>query len=228
MATLKQRMGALLAKMRANQDAGEAEVVRLESDEAPKREVTIAQLKQGYGEVVETMQAVRTHLDDQATRSAEMMETMRGLPEVLRTIPEATRVQTQLLKAIQSHLESQNTTNGHLTDAINGMARSAREQDETLADIREHLGAEAGTRRELHTGIVALHSTMESVESSNLAARDALSEAQSQAQRAEERMAEMYRRGQRTNAIMLLISALLAAGAVGAAVYLVVWGPASG
>lgn len=223
MATLKEKMGSLLGRMRAGQTATSVEVARRpesEADTAARKEVTLAQIKQGYGEIVETMQALRVHLDDTQQRQAQMTRMMEGLPEVLRTLPEATRTQTQLIKAISSHLESQNTTNSHLTEAIQGLSKSADRQDETLGSIREHLTEEAGTRRELNTGVLALNSTLESVEASNLAAKDALTAAQEQARRSEERMADLYRKGARFNAFMLFFSAMMMAAAVGVVVWL--------
>ncbi len=222
MATLKQKMGELMGFMRGNGPA-RYDVARYDVTDAgdpQRRDVTIAQLKQGYTEVVDTMQALRTHLDETQKRQAQMARMMEGLPEVIKTLPEATRTQTQLFKAIGAHLESQNTTNGHLTDAINGMSKSSNRQDQTLGQISSHLIDEAGTRRELNVGVLALNSTLEGVEASNLAAREAHAQALEQSIRSEERLATLYRKGQRFNAVMLLLSALMALAAVGVVVWL--------
>ncbi|MEM7577798.1 MAG: hypothetical protein AAF328_10010 [Planctomycetota bacterium] len=228
MATIKEKMGSLLGKMRGNGPARHYDVARLENmpDQEQKKQVTIAEIKQGYGEIVDTMQALRSHLDETQKRQAQMASMMEGLPAVLSSLPEATRTQTQLIKAIGSHLESQNTTNGHLTEAIQGLSKSADRQDATLGDIRQHLAGDADTRRELHTGVLALNSTLESVEASNLAAKDALTSAQEQARQSEQRMAELYRKGQRTNLVMLLLSAAMVAAAVGAVAWLIMNGQA--
>ncbi len=223
MATLKEKMGRLLGRMRTGHGPTTVDVARRpgsEDDPAQRKEATLAQIKQGYGEIVETMQALRTHLDDTQQRQAQMARMMEGLPEVLRSLPEATRTQTQLIKAIGAHLESQNTTNGHLTEAIQGLGKSADRQDETLGQIRDHLTEESGTRRELHSGVLALNSTLASVEASNLAAKEALGAAQEQARRSEERMAELYRKGARLNAVMLFMGALMTAAAVGVVAWL--------
>ncbi|MEM8781800.1 MAG: hypothetical protein AAGE65_03000 [Planctomycetota bacterium] len=228
MATIKEKMGSLLGKMRGNGPARKYDVARIEGmpDPEQKKQVTLAEIKQGYGEIVDTMQALRSHLEDTQQRQAQMAQMMEGLPAVLSSLPEATRTQTQLIRAIGSHLESQNTTNGHLTEAIQGLSKSADRQDDTLGQIREHLVGESDTRRELHTGVLALNSTLESVEASNLAAKDALTSAQDQARQSEERMAELYRKGQRTNMVMLLLSAVMVAAAVGVVAWLVVNGGA--
>lgn len=223
MTTIKEKMGTLLGKMRGNGPARRYDVARREQmpDQEQRRQATIAEIREGYGEIVNTMQALRTHLEETQKRQVQMARMMEGLPAVLSTLPEATRTQTQLIKAIGAHLEGQNTTNGHLTEAIHGLSRSANQQDHTLGQIREHLAGDADTRRELHTGVLALNSTLESVEASNLAAKEALAAAQSQARQSEERMAELYRKGQRTNLVMLLLSAAMVAAAVAAVAWLI-------
>ncbi len=177
------------------------------------------EIKQGYGEVIQTMASLRQHLDEQSQRSDQMLRMMDGLPELLRSIPEQTRVQTQLLRAIASQLDSQNTTNGHLTEAIQSLSKAADKQDHTLGQVREHLAAESNTRKELHAGIVTLNSTLESVEASNFAARDALRTVTEQQQERDEQVRSMFRRSQRLNTAMTLVSWALAIGALAVAGY---------
>ena len=212
MAKVKEKLGGLLARMRG-QDVTGLQLSRKD------REQQLAQISSGFTEVSDTMRSVRTHLTEQSDRSAEMMDMMKGLPEVLRTIPEATRVQTQLIKTLSAQLESSNTNSAHLTEALQGLNRTADKQEETLGSIAKHLSEESMTKRELNTGIVAMTSTLESVEASNLAARQVMTDAQEQQRRSEERMMQLYRRSQFTTGLMLLISALLATGAVGVAVW---------
>jgi septal ring factor EnvC (AmiA/AmiB activator) len=181
--------------------------------------VSIAEVKQGYGEVMQTMSALRQHLDEQSNRSAQLMHMMDGLPELLRSIPEQTRVQTQLLRAIASQLDLQNTTNGHLTEAIQSLSKAADKQDHTLGQVREHLSAENTARKELHAGIIALNSTLESVEASNFAARDALRTVTDQQQQRDEQVRAMFRRSQRLTLAMTIISWALAIGALAVAGY---------
>ena len=208
---IKNKMGAMLAKLRGDKPV-ELDVRRVDdggADPARRREVTVAQLKEGYGEVVDTMAAIRHHLDDQKGRQDRMEEMLAGLPEVLRAMPEAARTQTQLVRAIGAHLETQSHATGQLTEAIHGLSQTSRKQDATLEGISEHLVEEKETKRELNTSVLSLNAAMEGVEASNLAARDALAASREEAQRREERLVQMHQSGQRTNTVILAITGLL-------------------
>ena len=215
-------MTGLLSRLRGDKPVS-LEVQRMENGE-PRREVSIAQLKEGYGEVVDTMQAIRGHLDDQKGRQDRMEEMLSGLPEVLRAMPEAARTQTQLVKAIGAHLETQSTATGQLTEAIHGLSQTSRKQDATLEGIQEHLVDESETKRELNTSVLSLNAAMEGVEASNLAARDALAASREEAQRREERLVQMHVSGQRTNMLLLGFAGLIFLGAIGVIIWLVVSG----
>ena len=210
---LKNKMTGLLAKLRGDKPV-EVDIARIEDGPEQRREVTVNQLKQGYGEVVDTMSAIRTHLDDQRSRQDRMEQMLSGLPEALRAMPEAARTQTQLVKAIGAHLESQTNATGQLTEAIHGLGQTSRKQDETLEGIRGHLVDESETKRELNTSVLSLNAAMEGVEASNLAAREAMAAAREEAQRREERLVQMHNKGQRTNTIVLVLAGFLFVAAV--------------
>ena len=214
MAKVTEKLGGMLARMRGKNSTA-VQLSRRERDEQ------LVKFTQSVGDVSDTMKAVRQYLDDQADRSDEMMDMMRGLPEVLASIPEANRTQTQLVKAIAAQLEAANTNSAHLTEALQSLGKASGKQDETLGQIRDHLTEESETKRDLQTGIAAMTSTLESVEVSNLAAERAMTDAQEQQRRSEERMMELYRKSQRTTGIMLLIAAFAVAGALAFVAYLV-------
>ncbi|BAM02484.1 hypothetical protein [Phycisphaera mikurensis] len=231
---IKDKMTGLLSKLRGDKPVA-LDVVRKDDGTEARREVTIAQLKEGYGEVVGTMQAIRGHLDDQKVRQDRMEQMLSGLPEVLRAVPEAARTQTQLVKAIGAHLETQSAATGQLTEAIHGLSNNSRKQDQTLEGIAEHLVEERETKRELNTSVLSLNAAMEGVEASNLAARDALAASREEAQRREERLVQMHQRGQRNNTLMLVFAAALFLAVIAAGIWLVSTGaltlpaaPASG
>lgn len=208
MAGIKNKMTGLLSRIRGDKSV-ELQVQRVEEGTEQRREVTVAQLKQGYGEVVDTMAAIRGHLDDQKSRQDRMEQMLSGLPEVLRAMPEAARTQTQLVRAIGAHLETQSTATGQLTEAIHGLSQSSRKQDATLEGIQDHLVVESETKRELNTSMLSLNAAIEGVEASNLAAREALARSREEAERREERLVQMHNKGQRTNTLLLVFAGFL-------------------
>ena len=176
--------------------------------------VTIAQLKNGYGEVVETMKAVRSHLDEQSHRSDRMLELMQHLPEVLQSIPEANRTQSRMLEAIHENLGRSNDTAAKLSEAISGLTSAAGSQERTLTSIHEHLVEEDQTRHKLNEGVAGLNDTLGHVVASNAATRDAMGTVVEQSRVNDEQMRELYSRSQKTTTAMMLVALALATGAL--------------
>jgi uncharacterized coiled-coil protein SlyX len=222
---LKDKVSRFFTWSRKGKAPVSVEVARREGQDPeapPSKEVTLQQLKQGYGEVVDTMKSLRTHLDEQGKRSEEVLDLMRGLPEVLQSIPESTRTQTKMLEAIHTHLERQNETSGHLTSAITGLAAAATSQEKALTEIRDNLSEEKGTRDRLNDGVTSLNDTLGHVMDSNTATRDSMGAVVEQTRVNDERMRAMYQRSQKMNTAMVLLCLALATGALALGGYMAV------
>lgn len=193
-----------------------------EPDETTKKEVTIQELKRGYGEVVQTMQSLRTHLDQQSRRSEKMLELLRDLPDAIRSIPESNRTQTSMLEAIHENLDRQNQTTNQLTEAITGLATASSHQQRALAAIDTHLAEEHESRGRLGEGVAALNATLGQVTESNAATRDSMGAVVEQTRVNDERMRNMYQRSQKMNTMMVLLCLALATGALALGGYMAV------
>jgi len=224
MATIKDKLGGWLGKMRQNNKPVRVDVQRGEGEEQPpqNKDVSIAQLKQGYSEVVETMQSVRKHLETQGQRSERMMEMFEGMPEILKSIPETNRAQVRLLEAIHANLDRQNETSSELSGAIQGLTKAADTQQNTMTKIQEHLRAEDVARRELQTGVDTLNTTLDGVKESNESARATLSTISDQAAMREQRLVEMFERSRKTQTMMTIVAWVLALAALCVAFYVAV------
>lgn len=219
MPPIKQSLGNLLNKVRGRGPV-EVDIAQVKPNSRQAREMTIQQLKEGYGEVVETMKSVRTHLDQQADRNEQMLELMKGIPEVLKTIPESARNQERMLGAIQTSLDQQNETAGHLTKAIVSLAAASEQQGATLQGINERIEAEGATREALNTGVSNLNQTLGGVQESSNATRESMHAMSEQARLNDERMRDMYQRSQRTTLMMVILCLAVVVGAMGLGLYM--------
>lgn len=221
MPPIKDKVGHFFAWALKGKDPVSVDVARRDDPDAPK-EVSIQQIKQGYGEVVETMQSVRSHLEQQADRSEKMLELLGSLPEVLQSIPESTRTQTGMLEAIHAHLQDQNQTSQQLTDAITGLATASSHQQRSLTAIDTHLAEGHESRSQLNQGVAALNDTLGQVRESNAATRASMGAVVQQTQVNDERMREMYQRSQKMNTMMVILCLALATGALALGGYMAV------
>ena len=193
----------------------QVDVARVEDPDAPpSTQVSLAQLKQGYGEVVDTMKSVRSHLEQQADRSQQMLEVMRQLPDALKAIPQTAETQTRLLESIQANLDRQNETSGHLTTAITGLASAAASQEKALGKISDHMAEEKQTRRDLTDTVGSLNSTLGDVTAASTATRESMGAVVDQTRHDSEQMRELFQRSQKMNTAMVLLCLALATGAL--------------
>ena len=214
MAQLRDKMGGLLSWARRNKKPVEVDIARVKPNSRLGREMTLQQLKEGYGEVVETMKAVRSHLDQQSTRNEQMLDLMKGIPEVLQSIPESNQRQTETLRVIQQNLERQNETAGHLTRAIVSLANASEKQGVALEGIHDRMHQEDASRRQLNEGVSELTSTLGGVQESNTATRASMQAVVEQTRINDERMRDMYQRSQRTTLMMVVLCLAVVVGAL--------------
>jgi len=218
---LKNKVGHFFAWALKGKAPVTVDVARREDPEAAP-EVSIQQLKQGYGEVVETMKSVRTHLDSQADRSERLLELLGDLPDTLRSLPDQARTQTGVLKAIETHLDNQDHTTRQLTEAITGLATASAHQQRSLAALDTHLAQGHESRTQLNQGVAALTTTLDGVQDSNAATRASMNAVVEQTRVNDERIREMFQKSQKMNTMMVILCLALATGALALGGYMAV------
>jgi len=218
---LKQRFGTLLGKMRRDHqpvevDASATGGTEMEpaSLESP-REATLRELKRGYGDAVETMSAVRSHIEQQGERSNRALEMLEGMPELIRTLPDQNRNQTALLQSIQEHLDQQQKTGRELNQTLSRLADATSQQELAIGRMQEN-------SQQITTAMDRLTETVQSVSTANRATVEKLEQVFERSQANEQRAQELYRKSRRQALVMSAASWILAAGALGLAAWVAV------
>jgi len=218
MTGLKERLGGLLGKMRRHHPPVEVEAGGAESDQMPvesPREATLRELKRGYGDAVETMNAVRSHIEQQGERSRRALEMLEGMPELIRTLPEQQRNQTVLLQSIQEHLDQQQATGRNLNQTLGRLAETTQGQERALTRMQENSQQVTGA-------LERLTETVQDVSTANRDTVEKLERVFERSQDHEQRAQDLYRRSRRQALMMSAASWVLAAGALGLAAWVAV------
>jgi len=178
-----------------------------------RRDANLLQLKQGYTDAIDTMAAVRRHMDEQAHRADRVIELLEGLPDILRAMPESAEKQARILEHIQSSLEAQHDTTKSLSTALQSATDS---QKQVSTHLKAQLDASNESRVAMRDTLGTLTRTMSDVTTSNAATRDAFVQQASEAR-------ELFRSTTRNMWIMIgamIIVAIVALGAVAYVAYL--------
>lgn len=181
------------------------------------RERNLAQLQQAYEEVVELVHTLKQHMDAQSERSERLLTMMEGLPEALKSLPEANRNQTQTLQAIEGHLKQQTHHSEGLTQAIQGLAKAAGNQEHAMGLIQQQLDAGQTSREQMHENFTALGETLRHMSESNQAATQLLTRLNDKHEQSDTHMQQMVARNQRQMTVMSIVSWSLAIVALGVA-----------
>ncbi len=108
-----------------------------------KRDAAIAHLQDGFNTLTDLMGSIRDNLEQQNRRQDELLGALQQLPQVLQSLPESNRVQTETLTAIKQQIEGQSSQQERLGDILKHIA-------ETTGEQRQMVDALRGRVEELH------------------------------------------------------------------------------
>ncbi len=192
---------------------------------ARRPDPNIEQLRSAVGALGELMTGIKDNLEQNAKRQDEMLQYLSHLPQALQQLPESARVQGEALKAIQLRMERQSTEQQHLAeilerisqaDQINGRSLEALQQrvdtlnqhDKAIAENLSEVGeAMQSLGRHSETSALVLKQMREDTTTRN-----------------GELERILHRQGSRFTT-MLAVALFLSIAALGAVVYLVLYGP---
>lgn len=186
------------------------------------REAAIQRLEEGYTQVLDTMQSLRQHMEAQAQRSDKLISMMEGIPEVLRSIPETNKRQTEVLQAMQGHIESQSKTTNQLSTALTDLAGVTERQQTALTEFQKQMDASRASTESLRDSLGILSETMETMTDASKSNVDAVNAIAAQSRSNQDRTESLYKKAQRQSTIMSSVSWAMALAALAVSGYVAV------
>jgi chromosome segregation ATPase len=101
-----------------------------------RNNAAIAQLQEGFTLLTELMSTIRQNMEAQGRRQDELIAHVAALPKVLETLPEATRIQGETVKAIHQQLVTQAEQQQMLGEILQKLAESSGDQKDMLEGLR--------------------------------------------------------------------------------------------
>ena len=201
-------------KSNASTDGG-VMVAEMELDDAlpakrAAKESPVDKLQRGYEEMVSLMSSVRNHLETQAERSERLLRVLDGLPEALKSLPEATRNQTRTLEAIQTNLNQQVQHNTKLAEALNGLSQSTKHHEHAMSAIGQQLDAGHQRSEQILGSFNSLTGTLDRMTDANEASTILLRRMAEQESQAAEQVRQLFVRNQKQMTTMSVVSWSLA------------------
>jgi len=187
-----------------------------------QREAAILQLQQGYAEVVDTMHAMRSHMERQSQRSDRLLSLMEGLPDVLHAIPQTNAKQTAVLQAIEGQMRTQVESTGQLSTALTDLAGATRHQQEALGELHQQMNLSRQQNESLRDSLGVLSETMETVTDASRSNVEAMTGITEEVRSNDKRFRDLFQRSQKHTTVMAAVSWALALGALAISGYVAV------
>ncbi len=96
-------------------------------------------LQQSYDSLLETVQALRSALDGQAKRQEELLARLSTLPHAVETLPQTSKMQSEMLKVINDRLALHVEQQRQLSETLNTLGTSGKEHNDAMQNIQDQL-----------------------------------------------------------------------------------------
>ncbi len=181
------------------------------------RDNAIEKLEKGYSEVLDLLQSVRGHMQDQSNRSERLLEIMEWLPEALKSMPEANRNQVRMLEVLQDHLQMQAKSGEQLGHSLKELTRLADNQDQGMIAFNQQLNAHQETSNNMLESFGAINGTLGKITGANETNTSVLRGLLAQTMSTDNSVRELFDRNRKQMLVMTIVTSALALVAIGMA-----------
>ncbi len=110
---------------------------------------TVQQLRHGYDKVLDLVESIQNHLDQQNKRSDRVVELLADLGQGMKEMPAAASRHTDTLKGLVNQIELANRHAQAMVSALGDWPNAAMAQRDALNAIALHLGSSSDTNTKL-------------------------------------------------------------------------------
>ncbi|MBI4879072.1 MAG: hypothetical protein HY812_05345 [Planctomycetes bacterium] len=198
-----------------------AEGPPIKASEMPRHEELSLKLKEGFQGISSVLNGIDRKIDRHQETSNELMVTVRKIPEMMKDVPDASRVGLELLATISTILESQGKATGELLSRLGGLPQAMGEFEQRFHDQIAALSqtnaqaekAARDTQQQLAQAFADVRTTVDDLSAKQARRQDdMLREMRAQQAVQEERVDDLIRRSNSsTKLVVFLIAVVIAA-----------------
>lgn len=179
-----------------------------------RRDQAINNLQDGFSTLTDLMAAVRDNLERQGHRQDELLGYLSHLPEAIQSIPEAGRIQGEMLKAIHQQLSSQNDQQSKLSEILRRVSETGGRQHETLEELRQSVDGLNMQDQKITDALHGVGSAMQGVSKSSEASAHVLENLRDNLTHRDNNLERVLQRQNTRFTTMLAIAIVLSAAAL--------------
>ncbi len=181
-----------------------------------RRDAAIQNLQSGFMTLTDLMSVIKANLERQDQRNEELLNTLQQLPAILQSVPEASKLQSETLRAIHQQIESQNAQQTKLGEILTRICEADATQTSTIDSLRARVESLAQHDQAIASNLSSVGTAMSSLSENSAVSANLLHQLkQNSAERDRELEKILHRQGVRFTT-MLAVAIFLAIAALGA------------
>ncbi len=184
-----------------------------------RRDAAISQLQRGFDELVELIQTLRSHMNQQSQRADRMLDIMERLPMALEALPETNRNQARLVEALHTYLEQHGKQTYRLHEAVGSLARATEQQSGVLNLMQAQVQDSRELDQQRFASINAVNESLHHLGANSEMSIETLRRICESSQQNDSRMEHLIERQARHMNVLTAVFSIVVLIALGAAVY---------
>jgi ABC-type transporter Mla subunit MlaD len=126
-----------------------------------ERRESVEKLQEGFNRLIDQLQQINDHLNQQLSQHQELMGRVKQLPQLLESLPSAVENQKNLTSQLLEQLRTTAAKDQQFIDTVGKIPAETARQTDTLTLINHQLAAAADTDVQLAESFVKFKDTLE-------------------------------------------------------------------
>jgi chromosome segregation ATPase len=125
------------------QELSETDKVLVKPVKPADKQESLDKLQDGFGKLIEQLQGINEHLNQQVAQHQELMGRIEQLPQLLESFPAVVESQKQIVEELLEQLKTTANKQQQFVDTVEKIPNEISRQSDTLVDIDHQLAAAA-------------------------------------------------------------------------------------
>lgn len=138
------------------------------------KQESLEKLQQGFNRLIEQLEGINEHLDQQVAQHEDLMVRMEKLPTLLESFPAAVQNQKQLTEQMLEQLRAMAVNQQQFIESVDKIPTETAKQTDALADIDHQLAAAADADVQMAESFNRFNETLDKLNQSSLGQTDGI------------------------------------------------------
>ena len=158
------------------QEVSQADKVLVKPVKPADKQESLDKLQEGFDKLIEQLQGINEHLNQQITQHSELMGRIEQLPQLLESFPAVVESQKQIIEELLEQLRATANKQQQFVDTVEKIPDRIDRQSDTLVDIDHQLAAAAEADVQMADSFNKFTETLDKLNESTVSQTDGIAQ----------------------------------------------------